>query len=215
MIKLITRHLVNDILKWNEKEIKEKWNLELIKKWKLGGACSSNFKDSPYQMLDAAFPNRFEPWELKKGAHNCWKSKEEALKVFRDIVQNLNLSTEDIKEQYSLRWVVQQGLRTSVQKFFGDSPYEMLNAAFPGQFDPWDLKVAPNKTWMNKEEAITVIRNEIEKSGISISELCGIGVRKWMIEKKMITPFNKFWNESPTKMLAELYPEKFIDYLAV
>ncbi|KAB2354016.1 DUF4046 domain-containing protein [Bacillus toyonensis] len=132
IIKLLTRHLVNDILKWNEKEIKDNWNLELIKKWKLGGACSICFKDSPYQMLDAAFP---------------------------------------------------------------------------GQFKPWDLRVAPNKTWMNKREAITIIRNEIETSSISISELHRIGVKKWMIEKKMITPFSKFWKDSPVKMLAELYPE--------
>lgn len=283
IIKLLTRHLVDDILKWNEKEIKDNWNLELIKKWKLGGACSICFKDSPYQMLDAAFPNRFEPWEfkstpknywtkekalevlyywieekeqlsreellntfdhrwlkeryldsplqihwnsspyqilneaypnqfqpweLKKGANNCWKSKEESLKIFRDIVQNLNLSTEDMKEQYSLHWVIQQGLRTPLNKFFRDSPYEMLNAAFPGQFKPWDLRVAPNKTWMNKGEAITIIRNEIETSSISISELHRIGVKKWMIEKKMITPFSKFWKDSPVKMLAELYPEK-------
>ncbi|EJR28484.1 MULTISPECIES: hypothetical protein [Bacillus cereus group] len=288
IIKILTLHLVNHILKWNDKEIKDNWDLRIIKKWKLGGGCSICFNDSPYRMLNAAFPNRFEPWELKntpknywtkkkalevlyywieereqlsreklldtfdhkwlkeryldsplqiywnsspyqilneaypnqfgpwelkKGPNNCWKSKEESLNIFRDIVQNLDLSTKEMKEQYSLRWVIQHGLRTPLEKFFKDSPYEMLNAAFPGQFNPWDLKAAPNKTWMHKGAAITIIRKEMKKSSISLSELQRIGVKKWMVEKKMATPFNKFWNDSPVKMLTELNTENTRNHL--
>ncbi|MED1569200.1 hypothetical protein [Bacillus paramycoides] len=46
------------------------------------------------------------------------------------------------------------------------STYEMLNAAFPGQINPWDLREELNKTWMHKGEAIIIIRNEIVTSSL-------------------------------------------------
>ncbi|MGE6366014.1 hypothetical protein ACQKD9_19890 [Bacillus paramycoides] len=286
LIKLLTRHLINNILKWDDTEIKEKWNLRTIKKWRLSGACGAYFNESPYKMLDAAFPNQFKPWELKctpknywtrensleclrywikekdkltrnqllntynrnwlkerhldspfqtywnsspykmldaafpgqfkpwdlrKTPHNYWNSKRKSLKVFKRIIKELNMSNDDIKLHYSLRWIIQHGLRTPLTKFFDDSPYKMLNAAFPEQFKPWDLNDAPNKTWTNKEKTIEIIKNEIEKSELSITDLLQIGVRKWMKDNKLSSPFNIYWNSSPSQMLSELYPEEFID----
>ncbi|PES71920.1 hypothetical protein CN507_07515 [Bacillus cereus] len=65
----------------------------------------------------------------------------------------------------------------------------MLDAAFPEQFKPWELNDAPNKTWTNKEKTIEIIKNEIEKSELSITDLLQIGVRKWMKDNKLSSPF--------------------------
>ena len=280
IINVLTRHLVSNILKFKEKELKEKWNSKLIKEWKLSGACNAYFQDSPYRMLDAAFPNQFKPWELKytpknywtkdqaleilyywieekeelsrkelldvfdykwlkkrhldspfqmfwnsstyqmlneaypnqfkpwelrRGARDCWKGKEESLKILRVIVEELDLSFEELKDKCSVGWLAQQGLRTPLNRFFNDSPYKMLDAAFPNQFKPWELKVAPNKTWTNKKKAIEIIQKEIEQSGLHTNEICKNGVSKLIKEKKLITPFNKFWKNSPNKMLSEIY----------
>ncbi|WP_242277251.1 hypothetical protein [Bacillus cereus group sp. BfR-BA-01446] len=93
-------------------------------------------------------------------------------------------------------------------RFWSDSPYKLLNEAYPNQFKEWELKVAPNKFW-EKGKAIKIIKDEIDKTGVSISQLLKMGVRKWMKQNKLTTPFNKYWKCSPSKMLKEIYPKEF------
>ncbi|PKJ52029.1 DUF4046 domain-containing protein, partial [Bacillus sp. SN10] len=57
----ITRYLIEEILKWNDEDIKEKWNQHLIQKFKLTSVMQI-YRSSPYEMLNAAYPNRFEAW---------------------------------------------------------------------------------------------------------------------------------------------------------
>ncbi|MEB8989602.1 DUF4046 domain-containing protein [Bacillus cereus] len=283
-VKRVTRYLIEEVLQWNDEDIRENWTLELIIKYKLRGACSILFKDSPYKMLDTAYPNRFQKWDLKhlpknswtrdkalndlrywieekekltkeqlldvysgswlrergldsplqmywnsspykllneafpnqfrewdlkKVPDNCWEAKEKCLAIFKEIIEKQKMSRDDIKEHYSLNWIKKNRLRGALIKFWADSPYKLLNEAFPNQFREWDLKEAPNGTWSDKEIAKKIIKDEIKKSGLSISQLLDKGVRKWMKKNKLTTPFNKHWNSSPIKMLKELYPEEF------
>lgn len=284
LVKIVTRYLIEEYLQWSDEDIKENWNLKLIQKYKLSGVCSILFKESPYamleavypnrfqkwdlknlpknswtrekaledlrywiekkerltkeqlkdtysgswlrkrgldsplqmywnsspyQMLDAAYPNQFYEWEFKKVSQNYWNDKEKSLNIFREIIKIQNLSIDDIKNRYCLRWIVHHGLRTPLIKFWNDSPYKMLNEAFPNQIHEWELKEAPRGTWTDKECAISIIKNEINNSGLSISQLLEQGIRKWMKDKKLITPFNRYWYANPLRMLQEIYPEEY------
>ncbi|MFL0405634.1 hypothetical protein ACH0BP_29035 [Bacillus nitratireducens] len=83
-------------------------------------------------------------------------------------------------------------------KFWSDSPYKMLNEAYPNQFKEWELKVVPNRFW-EKEKAKKIIKDEINKAGISVSQLLKMGGRKWMVKNKLSTPFNKYWGGVPLR----------------
>lgn len=284
LIQKLTRYLIEEVLEWNDEQIKENWGIQLIRKMKLAGGCNIHFNDSPYKMLNHAYPNRFKEYEFKNTPNNFW-TKEKALKVlhdwidnkekltreqlldvygvtwlkeryldtplqkywnsspykmlddaypnqfneqelknapcnfwedatkslkiFKETIQKQNMSMDDIKEQYSLKWILENGLHTPLKKFWNSSPYKMLNAAYPNHFHEWELKDAPNGTWTNKENAKKIIKNEIDKSDLSVSQLLDRGVEKWMKEKKLLTPYYKHWNASALRMLKEIYPEEF------
>ncbi|WP_053597141.1 MULTISPECIES: hypothetical protein [Lysinibacillus] len=58
-----------------EFQLLEKYDLNWLVKNKLGGVCPKN--DSPYQMLNAAYPNRFKEWELKVAPNRFWEKEKE------------------------------------------------------------------------------------------------------------------------------------------
>ncbi|PEF45188.1 hypothetical protein CON22_18070 [Bacillus cereus] len=283
-INRLTRYLIEEVFKWSDEEIKENWNLKLIQNKKLGGACSIIFNDSPYKMLNAAYPNRFKEyelkctpknywtkekslevlrdwienrdklskkqllnvycrdwikernldsplqrhwnaspylmlnaaypnqfneWDLKKSPSNFWETKEKSLKIFKEIIKKQNMSTEDIKKEYNLKWIIQNGLRTPLNRFWNDSPYKMLDEAYPNRFRVWDLHDAPNNTWTDKETAIDLIKEIIDERSVSISQILNYGAEKWMIENKIQRPVALHWGSAPIKMLKDIFPDEF------
>ncbi|MCW1941875.1 DUF4046 domain-containing protein [Bacillus anthracis] len=73
--KRIIRYLIEDVLKWSDEDIKEKWNQKFIKKLKLTSVMQI-YRGSPYEMLNVAYPNRFEPWELKQAPRGSGHMKK-------------------------------------------------------------------------------------------------------------------------------------------
>ncbi|PGZ25345.1 hypothetical protein COE50_27450 [Bacillus anthracis] len=197
-----------------EKEQLTKENLldvfsrEWLKERNLGTPITKFWNNNAYKMLNAAYPNQFREWELKRVSHSFWVNQEKSLKIFKQIIKEKGFSKEDIKKYYSLKWIVNNGLRTPLRKFWSDSPYKMLNAAYPGCFKEWELNEAPNGFW-EKERAKEIIKDEMEKAGVGVSQLLIVGGRKWMIKRKLRTPFNKYWGGSTRTMLRELFPKEF------
>ncbi|EJR92136.1 hypothetical protein IKE_06322 [Bacillus cereus VD196] len=284
-VKRVTRYLIEEVLEWDDNQIKENWKLHFIQKKKLGGVCSLYFKDSPFKMLDFVYPNRFSKWDLKhiprkswtreialenlrdwienkeqlskeqildvcdrswlydrgldsplqmfwngsrfkmlddaypnqfterdfvKVTQNYWGSKYKSLKIFKEIIKEKNMSENDIKEQYCLRWIIKNGLRTPVRKFWNDSPYQMLNEAYPHQFLKSDLKNAPNGTWDNKEDSLQEIKRRVDREALSISQIYKFGIVKWVKVNKLTRPVEKHWKGNTLVMLKELFSENNI-----
>lgn len=103
-------------------------------------------------MLNQAYPNQYREWELKRVSNKFWDDKEKSLKIFKQIIKEKGMSQDDIKKHYSLKWIGKNRLRTPLIKFWSDSPYKMLNEAYPNQYREWELKAAPNRFW-EKEKA--------------------------------------------------------------
>ncbi|NWK71076.1 DUF4046 domain-containing protein [Bacillus paramycoides] len=181
---------------------------EWLRERNLGTPLLKYWNNNAYKMLNAAYPSQFREWELKRVSNKFWDDKEKSLKVFKLIIKEKGMSQYDIKKNYSLKWIAKNGLRTPLIKFWSDSPYKMLNEAYPNQFKEWELKAVPNRFW-EKEKAKKIIKDEIDKAGISISQLLKIGGRKWMRQNKLSTPFNRYWGDSTSKMLKEIYPKEF------
>ncbi|WP_242268959.1 DUF4046 domain-containing protein [Bacillus cereus group sp. BfR-BA-01352] len=184
------------------------YSREWLRERHLGTPLLKYWDSNVYQMLNAAYPNQFREWELKRVSKKFWNDKEKSLKIFKQIIKEKGMSQEDIKKHYSLKWIINNGLRTPLMRFWSDSPYKLLNEAYPNQFKEWELKVTPNKFW-EKKKAKKIIKDEIDKAEISISQLLKTGARKWMVQNKLITPFNRYWGCSTSKMLKEIYPKEF------
>lgn len=78
LIKRVTKYLIEVVLVWDKNQIKEKWDLSIIKKYKLGGAIAIIYSESPFRMLNDAYPGLLKEWELKMAPLNYW-TKETGL----------------------------------------------------------------------------------------------------------------------------------------
>lgn len=179
-----------------------------LKERKLGSVVRMYWEGNAYKMLDEVYPNQFREWELKKVSHDFWNDEEKSLEILKQIIEEKGMSEDDIRKKLDIRWIKKNHLSTPLRKFWSDSPYKMLNAAYPNQFKEWELKAAPNGFW-KKERASRIIKEVISREGISISQLLTFSGKKWMRERKLGTPFNKYWNSSMVAMLKDLYPKEF------
>lgn len=78
----ITRYFIEKILKWNEKDIKEKTSELIFRKYKLSGMLEGVFDRSPFKAINNAYPNKFKAFEFNCVPRGYWANMdniEEAL----------------------------------------------------------------------------------------------------------------------------------------
>lgn len=88
--KEITIYLIEEVLKWNEKDVKSKLTEMIFRKHKLSGMLEATFGRSPFKALDNAYPNKYKEWELKHVSKNLWtdgEKRKEAIEWLLDKVQ--------------------------------------------------------------------------------------------------------------------------------
>lgn len=70
------------------------------------------FRASPFQALNAVYPNRFKEWELNNVPNNFWP-RENAIAA--------------------VKWVIDK-------KLFNRDSFQAIDAAYPGRFNPQEFK---------------------------------------------------------------------------
>lgn len=70
---IITRYFIEQILNWDEKDIKEKTNEMVFRKHRLSGMLEYVFDRSPFQAIDNAYPNKFKAFELNCTPKGFWR----------------------------------------------------------------------------------------------------------------------------------------------
>lgn len=207
----ITRYLIEDVLKWSDEDIKEKWNQNIIKKFKLNSMMQV-YRSSPYAMLNAAYPSRFEPWEIKYTPKGFW-TKEKSLEILKEIIEEKERLTEyQLLKKYDSNWLTKNKLRGVCSRYFNDSPYQMLNAAYPDRFKEWELKYVPRDFW-TKEKSLLALRWWIEeKEKLTTEGLLDVYSGKWLKERNFGTPLLKYWNRNAYQMLNAAYPNQYREW---
>lgn len=140
-IKKAMRWLIEEKLKWNDYQIKEGYNSELLIKHGLGGLLKIY---SLIELLDIAYPNRIKPWELKTTQRNYWSNKENVIKAIKWLIEEkLKLKTkEDILRNYTKHNLDRYGLGTIIRKY---TLFESINLAYPGIFKEGDFSNTRNR----------------------------------------------------------------------
>jgi len=62
---IIVKYLLEEKLKWSREEICEKLGYSTFKEVKLHGMIHHAYNHSPYDALNAVYPGRYQPWELR------------------------------------------------------------------------------------------------------------------------------------------------------
>ncbi|PEN08585.1 hypothetical protein CN640_13170 [Bacillus pseudomycoides] len=202
-----------EVLRWTIEE-KEKLTTEQLlqvysKKWliknKLERPSRVYWGSSPYAMLNDLYPGRFKEWELQETPLNFW-TKEQGLEALRwTIEEKEELTTEQLLQIYSEKWLIKNRLSTPFQKYWKGSPYAMLNALYPGKFKEWELQMTPINFW-TREKSLEVLRWTIEeKEQLTIEQLLQVYSREWLTKNRLSTSLWKYWKGNHMKMLNDSY----------
>lgn len=141
------KYLIENILEWNEDDVKRNLSLEIFQKHNLGGMITRVFSSSPFAALNQAYPGKYKPWELSVAPIDTWDLDMGKESFIWLIEEKLEWSDKDIKEKLNLQVLKDNGLSGMIDKVFNRSVFKALDTVYPNRFKPWELSVAPKNTW--------------------------------------------------------------------
>ncbi|MNY85873.1 hypothetical protein D3C78_20730 [compost metagenome] len=112
------------------------------------------FKGSIYRMLDAAFPNRFYPWDMKSLPSGFWNDPEQYGALVRHLLKDWD--DNKIKAEFTGETVLSKAGYRSWHPA-GLSSFDLINAAFPNKFKPWELSRVPSGFWENPDNVRSAV----------------------------------------------------------
>ena len=72
----ITRYFIEEILEWEDKDIKEKTCEMIFRKYHLSGMLEYVFGRSPFLAINNAYPGRYRVWELTCTPKHFWEEEK-------------------------------------------------------------------------------------------------------------------------------------------
>ncbi len=208
--KEITIYLIENILNWNDDDIKNNLCNDIFKQYKIYGMLSILFSNSFYLALNNAYPNRFKGWEMRKIPKNYWNlllAKEATIWM---IEEKLKWSDEQIKRNLSIDTFKEYNLKYMVHLLFNNNIFFAIDNAYPKRFHRWDFLYI--QIW-NKESAreatIWLIEEKLKWNDEQIRKnLC----LKVFLKNGLSGMITKVFNSSPFQAIDNAYPGKFHEW---
>lgn len=206
----ITRYLIEDILKWNDEDIKKNLSNSPFVKNALDGMITIVFNKSPFKALDNAYPGKFKPWELKTTPRNYWNNMNASIATKWMIEDKLEWNDKDIKEKLNANVFKDNGLGSMLQLVYNDNSFKAIEILYPNKFKQWELKssnvcanfwnketVRQGCDWLFNERlhwSIFDIQNKITQDIFNENNLSGL--------------ITRHYKGSPYLLLKDAYPEE-------
>ena len=206
--KEATIWLIEEKLKWNDDDIKEKLSANIFIQNSLGGMLVILFNSSPYLAIENAYPGKFKPWELPCVSNSFWNLKTAKEATIWLIEEKLKWNDDDIKEKLSANIFIQNSLGGMLVILFNSSPYLAIENAYPGKFKPWELPCVSNSFWnlkTAKEATIWLIEEKLKWNDDDIKEKLSANT----FIKNSLTSIISLFNGSPYFAIENAYPGKF------
>ena len=206
--KEATIWLIEEKLKWNDDDIKEKLSANIFEKNSLGGMLVILFNDNSYFAIENAYPGKFKPWELSGTPKYFWNLKTASDATRWLIEEKLKWSDDDIKNKLSKNTFRKNSLGGMLAVLFNDSPYRAIENAYPGKFKPWELPSVPKKIWnveTAREATIWLIEEKLKWSDDDIKKKLSANT----FIKNSLTSIISLFNGSPYLAIENAYPGKF------
>ncbi|MVX64830.1 hypothetical protein GKZ28_14115 [Clostridium chromiireducens] len=156
--------LIEEKLKWSEKDIIKNLNQDVFKANNLIGMLNKAFNCRLFEAIDSTYPGKFKKWEIGDHVRNDYWTKEEGILAVKWLIEDkLKWSDDDIKKNYTRQIYKDNNLYGMIQRCFNSSPFEALNAAYPNKFKEWELPNVPRNFWNSEKNCITATKWLIEK----------------------------------------------------
>ncbi len=119
-----------------------------------------NVYDSVYAVLQLMGLANFEPWEMNGRVPRCyWQSKDNRCVATQWLMKKTGKKPEDL----GVIDFRENGLDGLLSTFYNSSPYAALKEAGLADFEPWEMKRAPQGHYQEKSNRILATRWLVEK----------------------------------------------------
>ena len=206
--KEATIWLIEEKLKWNDDDIKEKLSANTFIKNSLTSIISL-FNGSPYLAIENAYPGKFKPWELPSVPKKNWNVKTAREATIWLIEEKLKWSDEDVRRNLSKNTFKENSLRGMLNLLFNGSPYLAIENAYPGKFKAWEFAKVPKNFWNLKtasEATIWLIEEKLKWSDEDVRRNLSKNTFK---ENSLSGMLDVLFNGSPYLAIDNAYPGKF------
>ncbi|CAK8583524.1 DUF4046 domain-containing protein [Priestia megaterium] len=106
-----------------------------------------------YEVIDNAYPGEFQPWEFRQVPRKYWKGEEgknRAIEAVKYVLEEeLKIPFNEIPHRVNFHFFNQYGLG-GVFSLFRQSPFQVIEAVYPGSFKPWQFANVPMNCWKNE-----------------------------------------------------------------
>ena len=118
-----------------------------------------------------------------------------------------NYSISDIPTVVTYDQLVEWGF-TNPLKRYGYSPYNLINALYPGKFDQYDFRKVPQGSTNDQSMVIKQFFKILEKENIKFNDVPK-KVTQEMLNRHRLNCALKHINNSPSELIKSLFPEQF------
>ena len=206
--KEATIWLIEEKLKWNDDDIKEKLSANTFIKNSLTSIISL-FNGSPYLAIENAYPGKFKPWELPSVPKKNWNVKTAREATIWLIEEKLKWSDEDVRRNLSKNTFKENSLRGMLNLLFNGSPYLAIENAYPRKFKAWEFSKTSKKFWNLKtarEATIWLIEEKLKWSNEDVKKKL---TRNIFIQNSLGGMLTILFNNSPYLAIENAYSGKF------
>lgn len=150
-------------LKWTDEDVKQKLSASTFRE----NGLSSLFAQytNYYDLLNLAYPNRFNPWEMAMGVpRKYWKKHEHGRKAIEWLCKRLGKTIEEFLNQGTYKDLMENSLSGLYQEY---REFHLLTEALFPEFNekkdkPWIHKRVPNDYWDCVDHQIEAVKWLIE-----------------------------------------------------
>lgn len=127
-----------------------------------------------FKCLDLAYPDEYKPWELLSLDGSFWYNEYNIIKAIRWVVEDkLGGSRKRVCAEFNIDLLISLKLSTLLTFPHLNSAYALLNLAYPGEYNPWELGDRPKGYWHTHLNIARAVRFLVEgKLGGSRERVC-------------------------------------------
>ncbi|WAH36488.1 hypothetical protein [Alicyclobacillus dauci] len=216
MARKAVRWMVVDKLNYTLKDL-HKITIKTFIEYKLDSMVNQVYRDSPWKAIQDAGFGPCHPWEIHQVPNGYWKGENGRIHAITAtkwlIEEKLKIPIEAVPSTVKSSHFGQNGLSSMLKEVFLGSPYEAIEATYPGRFKQWQFSSMGNGYW-NGPKGLTHAKEALkwllfEKLNLEIDEIpyrvSGETFRKYGLGNML----KQVFHGSVSKALNLIYPEQF------
>lgn len=178
---------------------------DLLIEWGLSNPLKRH-NHSPYQLINAMYPNVFSPHQFRKIPNNFGLKKHQIKEQFLYMLKKERIAFDDIPKKVTLE-MLQKFRFYAALNYHDKSPSKLIMELFPNEFTIEDFN-KPQGYWHNIKVVRRTVLNLLEKYNIPFSEIPQRLTKKMFMEQGLGGLLDRY-DGSPIKIVQDCFPGKF------